>query len=201
MDVAEIKKLTQNKKVVAVGETGLDYKAEYAPYKDKQKEIQKRAESGKLSLNDVIEQVKSMNQLGGLDKIKSMIPGFANIGNKIPEGMLESQQEKIAKWEHIIKSMTSEEKENPEILEKQTSRIARVASGAGVHTSDVRSLLKQYNMLNDMIKSGSTMNMDLSNGMSQKQMMKFAKKFMKKGKLRLFLNNIISVKRERKSKI
>jgi len=153
--------------------------------KDKQKEIQKRAESGKLSLNDVIEQVKSMNQLGGLDKIKSMIPGFANIGNKIPEGMLESQQEKIAKWEHIIKSMTSEEKENPEILEKQTSRIARVASGAGVHTSDVRSLLKQYNMLNDMIKSGSTMNMDLSKGMSQKQMMKFAKKFMKKGKLRL----------------
>jgi signal recognition particle subunit SRP54 len=144
---------------------------------------QKKIEEGKLSLEDVIEQVKSMNTLGGFEKIKSLIPGFSGMADKIPEGTLENQQGKIAKWEHIIKSMTQEEKENPEILEKQTSRIARIASGAGVHTSDVRSLLKQYNMLNDMMKGGMS-DMDVSKGMSQKQMMKFAKKFMKKGKMR-----------------
>ncbi|OGJ12990.1 hypothetical protein A3K82_01045 [Candidatus Pacearchaeota archaeon RBG_19FT_COMBO_34_9] len=146
----------------------------------RQNKIQKNLEEGKLTLDDVIEQVKSMGSLGGFDKIKSMIPGLSNMKAKIPEGMLENQEARVAKWEHIVKSMTQEEKENPEILEKQTSRIARIAKGAGVPTSDIRSLLKQYRLLNDMIKSGAGMSGDMSGGLSQKQLMKFAKKFGKK---------------------
>jgi signal recognition particle subunit SRP54 len=141
-----------------------------------QEKIQKRLEEGKLSLNDVIEQVKSMNSLGGFEKIKSMIPGFGSA--KIPENLMETQQEKISKWEHIIKSMTPKERENPELFEKQTSRITRVAQGAGVHNSDVRALLKQYKMLSEMIKSQTEF--DPEKPMSQKQMMKLAKKFGKK---------------------
>src|SRR4030042_653223 len=133
----------------------------------KQKKIEKNLEQGKLTLEDVIEQVKSMSSLGGFEKLKGMIPGLSNIKAKIPEGMLENQEAKVSKWEHIVKSMPSEEKKNPELLEKQTSRIARIAKGAGVPTSDVRSLLKQYKMLNDMIKSGiGTGGMDMSQGMS-----------------------------------
>jgi len=146
-----------------------------------QKKIQKNIEEGKLTLDDVVEQVKSMGSLGGFDKIKSMIPGLSNIKAKIPEGMLENQEAKVAKWEHIIKSMTLEEKTKPEILEKQTSRISRVAKGAGVHTSDVRALLKQYKLLSDMLKSGTG---DLSQGLSQKQLQKFAKKFGKRMKFK-----------------
>lgn len=146
----------------------------------KQKEMQKRAEEGVLSLEDVIEQVKSMGSMGGLDKIKSMIPGLGSA--KIPENLLENQEAKIAKWEHIIKSMTKEEKENPGLLEKQTSRIARVAKGAGVSTTDIRSLLKQYKLLNEMVKSGSEM--DFSKGLSQKQLQKLAKKLGKGKKIR-----------------
>src|SRR3989338_7812557 len=126
---------------------------------DQQKAIQKRVEEGKISLEDVIEQVKSMNQLGGFDKIKSMIPGLGKA--KIPENMLENQEEKIKKWEHILKSMTKEERENPEIFEKQTSRLNRVAKGAGVNNSDIRALLKQYKMLKEMV-SGGMGNIDMS---------------------------------------
>ncbi|MFH1311524.1 MAG: signal recognition particle receptor subunit alpha, partial [Nanoarchaeota archaeon] len=111
--------------------------------KSKEK-IQKKISEGKISLEDVIEQVKSMNSVGGFEKIKSMIPGLSGMKAKIPENLIENQEKKVSKWEHILKSMTSEEKENPELLEKQTSRIARIAKGAGVHTSEVRSLLKQY---------------------------------------------------------
>ena len=150
---------------------------------DKQKQVQKKMEEGKISLEDVIEQVKSMNSLGGFEKIKSMIPGFSSA--KIPENMLESQEAKVAKWEHIIKSMTKSERENPELLEKQTQRIGRVAQGAGVNNSDVRALLKQYKLLNEMIKSGmGSGGMDMSQGMSQKQMQKLAKKFGKMKKMR-----------------
>lgn len=142
-----------------------------------QEKMQKKLEEGKLSLEDVIEQVKSMNQIGGFDKIKSMIPGLGKA--KIPEGMLESQQEKITKWEHILKSMTKEERENPELFEKQTSRIGRVARGAGVNNSDVRALLKQYKLLQEMVKGGID-DMDMSKGFSQKQMQKMMKKFGKR---------------------
>jgi len=145
-----------------------------------QEKLQKKLEEGKLSLTDVVEQVKSMGSLGGFDKIKSMIPGMGSA--KIPEGVLENQQEKTAKWEHIIKSMTSEEKENPEILKKQTSRINRIAKGAGVNNSEIRSLLKQYDLLNEMMGAGE--DMDLSKGLSKKQMQKLAKKFGKKGKMK-----------------
>jgi len=147
-----------------------------------QEKMQKKLEEGKLSLEDVIEQVKSMNQIGGFDKIKGMIPGLGKA--KIPENMLENQQEKIAKWEHILKSMTPEERANPELFEKQTSRIGRVAEGAGVNNSDIRALLKQYKMLQDLIGGGMS-DMDMSKGFSQKQMQKMMKKFGKK-KMRRF---------------
>lgn len=148
-------------------------------------DMKKRLEEGKLSLSDVVEQVKSMNSVGGFEKIKSLIPGFANVQDKIPENVLENQQEKISKWEHIIKSMTPEERENPDILKKQTSRISRIAKGAGVNTSDIRSLLKQYDMLSEMVKSGSSAGMgDVSQGLSQKQLMKLAKRFGKFKKMR-----------------
>ena len=142
-----------------------------------QEEMQKKLETGKLSLRDVVEQVKSMNSIGGFDKIKSMIPGFSNVKLKDSDAQkIEQSQNKVSKWEHIIKSMTPEEIENPELIEKQTSRIGRIAQGAGVNNSDVRALLKQYKMLNELIKSGSG-NLEESGMLSQKQMMKMAKKF------------------------
>ncbi len=147
----------------------------------KQEQIQKNLMEGKLTLDDVVEQSKSMSQMGSFEKIKSLIPGLGK--TKIPEGTLEKQETKISKWQHIIKSMTKEEKENPEIFEKENSRVARVAQGAGVNNSDVRGLLKQYKMLKEMMKGGIE-NMDMSKGMSQKQLMKLAKKFGKKKMMR-----------------
>ncbi|HLC87156.1 MAG TPA: signal recognition particle receptor subunit alpha [Candidatus Nanoarchaeia archaeon] len=146
--------------------------------KSKEEKIKKSLEDGKFSLEDMIEQVKSMSSLGGLEKIKGLIPGLGKA--KLPENILGAQEEKIAKWEHIIKSMTKEERENPELLEKQTSRIKRIASGSGTATNEIRSMLKQYKMLNEMIKSGVSPEADMSSGLSQKQLIKFAKKFGKK---------------------
>jgi signal recognition particle subunit SRP54 len=142
--------------------------------------IQENLKEGKLTLEDVVEQVKSMGELGGLDKIKSMIPGLGKA--KISDDMLSTQESKIKKWEHILKSMTENEKNNPELIQKQTSRISRIAKGAGVNNSDVRSLLKQYEMLQSMIKEQSSF--DPSKGMDMKSMQKLMKKFGKKKMMR-----------------
>ena len=141
-----------------------------------QEEMQKKLQEGKISLEDVIEQAKSMTAMGGMSKLKSMIPGLGKA--KISDEVLGAQEQKIAKWEHIVKSMTKQEKENPEILEKQPSRITRIAEGAGVNKSDIKTLLKQYKMLSTMIKEQASM--DLSKGMSPGQMQKLLKKFGKK---------------------
>ena len=145
-----------------------------------QKKIEEKLKEGKLSLTDVVEQVKSMNSMGGFDKMMSMIPGMGKA--KIDKSQLEAQQKKVAAWEHLVNSMTQEERENPELIQKQTTRLGRIAQGAGRPNSELRSLLKQYDMLNSMIKDSS--GMDMEGGMSDKQMQKLMKKFSRGGKMR-----------------
>lgn len=141
---------------------------------------QKRLQEGKFTLRDLEAQLKSMESLGSMDKILSLIPGLGKAKEKIPEAQLEMQQEKIKQWKHAIKSMTEEEIENPEILEKQTSRIQRISKGSGIPTSSIRALLKQYKMLKEMISSSSTL--QEGSALDQKTMMKLARKFGKKMK-------------------
>jgi len=138
---------------------------------------QEKLKEGKFTLKDLQVQLESMESLGSMDKIIGLIPGLGKAKEKITEQQLESQQEKLKKWKHAINSMTKEEIENPEILEKQTSRIQRVSRGSGVSTSDIRALIKQYKLLNEMIKSQSSLS---SGNIDQKTIMKLAKKFGKR---------------------
>ncbi len=143
----------------------------------KQKAMQKKLEEGKFSLRDLQEQLKSMQGFS-LTKIAEMIPGLGKA--KIPENLLGTQEDKMKKWQHAIDSMTEEEINNPEIIEKQTTRLSRIAKGSGTSTSDIRQLIKQYKMLKELTKGGNLSDMDMSQGLSQKQMQKLAKKFGKK---------------------
>jgi len=144
-----------------------------------QEKLQKKLKQGKFDMMDFYSQLDSMAGIGSLGKIKDLIPGLGKA--KIPEEMLGTQEEKLKNYKHIIKSMTKQEIENPEIIEKQTSRIQRIANGSGTSTSDVRSLLKQFKMIKEMATGGLG---DLESGqLSQKQMMKLAKKFGKKMRL------------------
>ena len=117
-----------------------------------------------------------MQSIGPLGNIAKMIPGFGKA--EIPDNVLEGQEEKIKHWKYAIQSMTKEEKENPELLEKQTSRLQRIAKGSGTTTSDIRQLLKQYKMIKELAKGTKSLG-DISDPsqLSQKQMMKLAKKF------------------------
>jgi len=145
--------------------------------KEQIEETQKKLQEGKFTLKDFQAQLESMESIGSMDKIMSMIPGLGKA--KVPEEALETQQEKAKHWKHAINSMTKNEQENPEILEKETSRIQRIAKGSGTTTSEIRSMLKQYKMLKEMIKSQSQIS---EKGMDQKTIMKLAKKFGRKMK-------------------
>lgn len=145
--------------------------------KEEIEKTQQKLQEGKFTLKDFQAQLESMESLGSMDKIMSMIPGLGK--TEVPKQALEMQQEKAKKWKHAINSMTPKEIENPEILEKETSRIQRVAKGSGTNTSDIRSLIKQYKMLKEMIKSQAQIS---EKGLDQKTMMKLARKFGRKMK-------------------
>jgi signal recognition particle subunit SRP54 len=154
-------------------------KVQSAMDEKKQNKIKKSLQEGNLTLLDIYEQLESMQSIGSFKKITELIPGLNKA--KIPEELMENQEHKLKHWKNAINSMTKKEIENPEILEKQTSRISRIAKGSGTSTTEIRQLLKQYKMIKEL--SGSVKDMgDLENpaNLSQKQMMKLAKKFGKK---------------------
>jgi len=159
---------------------GLLEKIQGAVDKETGKKMKDRLESGEFNLRDFQEQIKSMSGLS-MSKMLDMIPGFSGLKDKVPENMLGMQEEKVKKWQHAINSMTEEEINNPEIIEKQTTRLGRIAKGSGTTTSDIRQLIKQYKLIKEFTKGGiSESDVSSQGGFSQKQMMKLAKKFGKK---------------------
>ena len=139
---------------------------------------QKRLEEGKFTLRDLQTQLESMESMGGMDKLLGMIPGLGKA--KIPQETLDAQQAKVKRWKHAINSMTKDEIENPELIDKEAGRIGRIAKGSGTSNAEIKALLKQYSLLKDMLKSQSATE---GAPLDQKAMMKLAKKFGKKMKL------------------
>ena len=160
---------------------GLLEKVHSAIDKGSQDKLKERLEKGEFNLRDFQEQIKSMSSVGSFSKMLEMIPGFSGMKDKIPENMMGMQEEKVKRWQHAINSMTQEEINNPEIIEKQTTRLGRIAKGSGTTTSDIRQLIKQYKLIKEFTKGGiSESDLASGGGFSQKQMMKLAKKFGKK---------------------
>ena len=115
------------------------------------------------------------------------------------------EEDKMKKWKYAISSMTQEEKENPEILEKQTSRISRIAKGSGTNTTDIRQMIKQFKMIKEFASGASDLqNIDMNNLsdpaklMSNKQLMKMVKKLGKKKMMR-FMKNALPLRPRRDS--
>ncbi|MSS74527.1 signal recognition particle protein [Candidatus Pacearchaeota archaeon] len=138
---------------------------------------QKNIEEGKLTLRDVQAQLESMESIGSMDKIMGMIPGLGNVKQKISPEQLEQQKQKMKNYKNAVNSMTQYEIENPEIIEKETTRMQRISKGSGVPTTDIRMLIKQYKMLKEMISSQSSM---AEGKLDNKLLMKMAKKFGKR---------------------
>ena len=159
---------------------GLLEKVQSAMDEKSQQKIKTKLEEGNLDLKDFQEQLKQMSGMGSFSKIASMIPGMGKA--KIPEEMMGMQEDKVKKWQHAIDSMTQEEIKNPKIMEKETARLSRIAKGSGTTTTEIRQLLKQYNMLNDLASGSDIAGMDATEGLSQKQMQKLAKKYGRKMK-------------------
>jgi len=117
-------------------------------------EIQKKMEDvlsgkAKLTLRDIYKQLSGLRKMGPLNKILQMIPGFGMF-SQISEEQMKLGEEKIKKFLVIMNSMTYKELDNPSIIDK--SRIRRIAKGSGTTPEEVKELLKQYQVTNNLLK-------------------------------------------------
>jgi len=122
-------------------------KFEIAQYKPTEEDA-KRILSGKFTLDDLLTQLKSISSMGPLHKLLQLIPGFSF---NIPEEFQEISKEKIKRYSAIIESMTKEEREHPEIIDR--SRMRRIALGSGTSLRDVQELLNQYKNMKKIMKT------------------------------------------------
>ena len=112
-------------------------------------EAAKEIVKGKLNLRIVYRQLKTARRMGPLARVLQMIPGLT-LAPEVVRDAAKLGEEKIDKWLAIMESMTYEELENPDMVDK--SRIKRIAMGSGTTAEDVKELLNYYKNLKNLIK-------------------------------------------------
>lgn len=117
----------------------------------------KRIMDGKMNLEDYFYQLEELSKTGSLKNLLENLPGFAGAASSEDVKKMDSLEENIEKWRHIMQSMTAGEKENPDII--NSSRKKRIARGAGRLDSEVSELLKTYKKSKNVMKAskGRTM--------------------------------------------
>ena len=115
---------------------------------EKAQAMAKRMEKGEFTLDDLSEQLKQMQKIGGMKGVLGMLPGVGKIKNAIDQAGLD---EKIfLRQQAMISSMTKKERAKPDII--NGSRRKRIAKGAGVDVSELNKLLKMHRQMADMMK-------------------------------------------------
>ena len=118
-----------------------------ANYDEKQAaKLEEKLKKNRFTLQDYYEQIQQLRGMGDLSQLAGMMPG--NLGRQLQGAQIDEKQ--MAHIEAIILSMTPLERENPQIL--NASRKKRIAAGCGLEVVDVNRLLKQYEMMQQMIK-------------------------------------------------
>lgn len=123
-------------------------KAEAVVDEEKRQILEKKLRSQTLTLEDFLEQLGQIKQMGPLEDLLGMIPGLNKAGKQFKNLSLDEKQ--LVQTEAIIQSMTGEERRRPEII--NSSRRRRISLGSGTTVQDVNRLLKQFEQMKKMLK-------------------------------------------------
>lgn len=138
-------------------------KAQASIDEEKALELEKRIRSQQFTLDDFLDQIGQVRNLGPLDELLGMIPGVNSKALK----NLDIDEKEIVKVEAIIQSMTSSERVDPSVID--SSRKKRIANGSGTSVQDVNKLLKQFRETKKMMRRFT----DMEKNMKKKGKMKF----------------------------
>lgn len=120
-------------------------KAQNAVDEKKAGEMMTKLKENSFDMNDLLEQMQQIKNMGPLKQVMGMLPG---VGDKLKDVDVDDRQ--LVWIEAMITSMTKAERANPKII--NPSRKRRIANGSGRKVEDVNRLLKQFEMMQKMMK-------------------------------------------------
>jgi len=110
--------------------------------------LAKKMQKGQFDLDDLAEQLKQLQKMGGLGDILGMLPGVAKIKAQMKNAKIDDKV--IGRQRAILSSMTRKERKNPDLI--KASRKQRIAAGSGTTVQEVNKLLKQHQEMARMMK-------------------------------------------------
>lgn len=105
----------------------------------------KRIKKGKFTLDDMYQQMQSLQKMGGFGRVLRMMGG-----QNLPKEAKEMAKGNMEQIKVMIQSCTPVERENPNLIKK--TRIARIAKGSGTTYTEVKGMLKNWRQMNTMMK-------------------------------------------------
>jgi len=112
-------------------------------------EMMERSFAGRLTMDDFVDQLRQVRNLGPIENVLGMMPGGRKLmqqaGNSLPS------ERDIGRMEAIVLSMTAQERRHPEVI--KGSRRKRIAAGSGTTIADVNRLLKGFDQMQTVFKA------------------------------------------------
>ncbi len=108
--------------------------------------LQKKMRKNQFDFDDFLKQLNQIKKMGNIKDLMGMIPG---VGKAIKD--IDIDDDSFKGIEAIIQSMTTHERQNPQVLDG--SRKKRIAKGSGTSTAEVNKLVKQFDEMRKMMKA------------------------------------------------
>jgi signal recognition particle subunit SRP54 len=121
-------------------------KAETAFDASEAQQMEEKLRRAEFTFEDFLAQMQALKKMGPLSQVLGMLPGMSRL--PIGDDQVDRQFPKI---EAMIRSMTPQERNNPQVI--NGSRRRRIASGSGTSIQDINQLLKQFDAVRKMMKT------------------------------------------------
>ncbi|MCB0492276.1 MAG: signal recognition particle protein [Cyclobacteriaceae bacterium] len=138
-------------RILGMGDVvGLVEKAQQNFDEEEAQRLNKKFRKNQFDFNDFLSQLEQIKKMGDMKSLMGMIPGM---GKALKDADIDDDSFKPI--EAIIRSMTNEERSNPEKI--NPSRKNRIAKGSGNSVQQVNQLLKQFEQMRKMMKTMNKM--------------------------------------------
>ena len=111
------------------------------------KRLQRKMARNKFDFDDFLGQIAQIKKMGNIKDLMGMIPG---VGKAIKD--IDIDDDAFKGIEAMIRSMTPQERANPDLLDKSPSRRTRIAKGSGQSLQEVNRMLKQFSETRKIMK-------------------------------------------------
>ena len=111
------------------------------------KRMEEKMRKGLFTLGDFLEQLRQMKKLGSLESVVGMLPGGSEM---LKQTDMSKSEKEFRRMEGIICSMTTKERNTPQLL--NAKRRQRIAKGSGTSVAEVNNLLNRFTQMQQMMK-------------------------------------------------